>query len=297
MPAIDLNDDDDASSSAETVDGNEDKLMVNGKQLMVASKTSHHTFFGALTNCCNEGFTYLAVKENSSGYCFAIGHLFSINGINYVFLECTTNNIDNDIQLHFVRQTWLFGADFSADDFSEVKVFSTEVFTLKPISDNSMLYHTDVNILDYVLAYNKFQKPVLPDDLQSQNDEALKFTQSDNVSSENIDQIMINENSTQSQDAAFLVDQGSKSQAHKKRSYKRKAVIDAHTSAISKPNVRIAAKPIDRFDPSSVVAPKKRVKNRKVVVDLVGESQKVVANHVVESHDSLNKKIPIQIMK
>ena len=92
-----------------------------------------------MTNCCNEGFIYLAVKENSFGCYFAIRHLFSINGINCFFLESTENNIDHDIHLHFVRQTWLFGDDFSADDLSEVKVFSTEVFTSKPISENSML--------------------------------------------------------------------------------------------------------------------------------------------------------------
>ena len=75
---------DDGNADTETVVEIQDKLNINGKDLMVACQTLLYTFYGALTDF-SERFICLAVNVNSSGYYLAMGGIFVINGINYIY--------------------------------------------------------------------------------------------------------------------------------------------------------------------------------------------------------------------
>ena len=86
--------------------------LIKGKELPLSRSTVNFFFYGEMEKYNSEIKFYMAVVDKATSTAFIFGGVYNLNGIENVFIECTTDKIDEEIQLHFVNYEWCKKSNF-----------------------------------------------------------------------------------------------------------------------------------------------------------------------------------------
>ena len=77
-------------------------IELNGRELTLSRSTLNYSFYGLLDKAESDRFHYMAVLDKATSCSFIFGGLYEMNGDKFVFCECITDKIDEEIELHFI---------------------------------------------------------------------------------------------------------------------------------------------------------------------------------------------------